>query len=149
MAIPEKGNIMTKGTAQQLRDGAERLDQAKRDIFATIKIIKGYFEKPPAWERGEGIDLITKPVNGRSYRWIIHLGLCESGVVCIECALQVNMPEYGVVSHKLLHDSSAIKSPPMEHVLGIHDSLDEFVDALFAKFPEMKTRFHPLLDAGV
>ncbi len=133
----------TKGIAQQLCDGSMELDEMDRVIFTTVRIIKGQFEKLQREESGRVLLVIC----ANSYTWRVDIGTHSQ--VSIACRHETNVFLSEIISREVLSCvCNELNHPPMSHVKGAYDSLDEFVKNVFDNFPEFKTNLQPLLDAG-
>jgi hypothetical protein len=148
---------MTKGIAQQLRDGSKNLDKMKREILETACIIRSQFDHYSYSLNPTAFCHLCKPA-GRDhemhYRWVIFREQpnIPRFTVAVDAIYISNYENDLLTMTEVFRNESTgtTKFPPKEHVQGVCDSLDEFVSALFAveAFPGLKSDLQPLLDAG-
>ena len=141
-----------KGVAQQLRDGSANLDKMQNEILQTARILKDRLEVSrkrklkidflldcKTWERG-GAVLVN-------YRWKIFVGSHRVVIKCLRVT-DVFLMDFREEDAFISFDGQPTKTCLMEDTQGVHASLDEFVTALLAQFPNMEYELKPLLDAG-
>ncbi len=143
--------IVTKGIADQLCDGSERLDEMERKIIMIVRILHGRFEayrksaRPIAymfdcsgWSPGERIWV--------NYQWEVY----ENYHLIIKCSRVTNvfLMSHTVEEAFVCINNRPTKSISMGDIKGIHDGLNEFVSAVLGKFPNMEHELRSLLIAG-
>ncbi len=132
-------------TADLLIAGSSALNKARSEIHMILGLMYQQFREGPnqstkAWKtyRLADTELCRTTYEGVESVWTIEAQSNWLTMYCRDC--QTNEAK-GKYATERLHLG-------MEHILEMRAGLDTFVDALFERFPWMRTQVEPIIHAG-
>lgn len=149
MAIPEKGNFMTtKNVAEQLLVGSARLDQMWNDTKQLLNLIfsrKHEFGKKQQFQikHPNKIIWIVNVETWKSYPESLTL---DHSYIVVSCTYE--KLGYEILKYDPTQGRNQLSNIESMYIKDVYESLGLLIDTIFNKFPKLKEKFMPLLNAG-